>query len=83
MLGEGKSISWPAWPVWSGRYRAYGVCGRKRRWGWDRQALVDHVKVSAYYLRAVGSHGRILSRGGLHFRKVSLVAVGVEDGLEG
>lgn len=39
------------------------------------------MKVSAFYLRAIGSHGRILSRGALHFRKASLVAVGVEDGM--
>lgn len=80
MLGEGKGISWAAWPVWCGQCWA---CGRKWRWGWGRQALVDRVKVSAFYLRAIGSHGRILSRGGLHFGKASLVAVGVEDRLEG
>lgn len=40
------------------------------------------MKESAFYLRAIGSHGRILSRGGLHYRKLSTVAVDVEDGLE-
>lgn len=41
------------------------------------------MKKSAFSLRAIGIHGRILSRGGLHYRKVCTVAVGVEDGLEG
>lgn len=41
-----------------------------------------HAEVSAFYPRAARHRGRILGRGGLPFRKVSLVAEGVGDGPE-
>lgn len=58
LLGEEKSISWPACLVWAVDRLECGRNGGGAATGRPSQATED----VAFYLRAIGSHARLLSR---------------------